>query len=71
MRKNFKEAKSLTVTLERVRRFQWRTIVAENYLGKTVPDFTLKASDGQTIALKNLKGRKILLYFFTSPGGGN
>jgi thioredoxin-dependent peroxiredoxin len=45
--------------------------MVEKYLGKTVPDFTLEASDGQTITLSNLKGQKILLYFFTSPGGGN
>jgi peroxiredoxin len=41
------------------------------YLGMTVPDFTLEASDGQTVTLSNLRGRKVLLYFFTSPGGGN
>jgi peroxiredoxin len=43
----------------------------ETYLGKTVPDLTLEASDGQTITLSRLRGRKVLLYFFTSPGGGN
>jgi len=45
--------------------------MVENYLGKTVPEFTLEASDGQTITLSSLRGRKVLLYFFTSPGGGN
>jgi peroxiredoxin len=45
--------------------------MVERYVGKTIPDFTLDASDGQTITLGNLKGQKVLLYFFTSPGGGN
>ncbi len=43
----------------------------ETYLGKVVPDFTLEASDGTTVTLSGLRGRKVLLYFFTSPGGGN
>ena len=43
----------------------------ETYLGMTVPDFTLEASNGQTITLSSLRGQKVLFYFFTSPGGGN
>ena len=38
---------------------------------KTISDFTLQSSDGQTISLSSLRGQKVLLYFFTSPGGGN
>lgn len=45
--------------------------MVETYLGKAAPDFTLEASDGQTITLSDLKGQKVLLFFFTSPGGGN
>ena len=41
------------------------------YIGKTISDFTLQASDGQTVSLSSLRGQKVLLYFFTSPGGGN
>ena len=44
----------------------------ETYIGKTISDFTLQSSDGQTISLSSLRGSLgILLYFFTSPGGGN
>ena len=48
----------------------------ETYIGKTISDFTLQSSDGQTISLGSLRGpgslrgQKVLLYFFTSPGGG-
>ena len=40
-------------------------------VGDPAPDFTLKDSNGQTVRLADLRGRKVLLYFFTSPGGGN
>ena len=43
----------------------------EPYIGKAISDFTLQSSDGQTISLGSLRGHKVLLYFFTSPGGGN
>ena len=43
----------------------------ESYIGKAISDFTLQSSDGQTISLGGLRGKKVLLYFFTSPGGGN
>ena len=43
----------------------------ETYIGKAISDFTLQSSDGQTISLGSLRGQKVLLYFFTSPGGGN
>ena len=48
-----------------------RTATMETYIGKTISDFTLQSSDGQTISLSSLRGQKVLLYFFTSPGGGN
>ena len=43
----------------------------ESYIGKAISDFTLQSSDGQTISLGSLRGQKVLLYFFTNPGGGN
>ena len=43
----------------------------ESYLGKVIPDFSLKSSDGTTVTLSHLRGKKVLFYFFTSPGGGN
>ena len=43
----------------------------ETYIGKEISDFTLQSSDGRTIALGSLRGQKVLLYFLTSPGGGN
>jgi peroxiredoxin Q/BCP len=33
-------------------------------LGKKAPDFKLPADDGGSIALKDLKGRKVVLYFY-------
>ena len=48
-----------------------RTAMMEAYIGKTISDFTLQSSDGRTISLSSLRGQKVLLYFFTSPGGGN
>ena len=43
----------------------------ETYVGKAISDFTLESSDGRSISLSGLRGQKVLLYFFTSPGGGN
>ncbi len=40
-------------------------------VGDPAPDFTLQDSDGQTVRLADLRGKKVVLYFFTSPGGGN
>lgn len=40
-------------------------------VGDPAPDFTLQDSNGQTVRLADLRGKKVLLYFFTSPGGGN
>ena len=58
-----------------VRRFHQvspeRTAIMETYIGKAISDFTLQSSDGRTISLSSLRGQKVLLYFFTSPGGGN
>ena len=40
-------------------------------VGDPAPDFTLQDSNGQTVRLTDLRGKKVVLYFFTSPGGGN
>ena len=40
-------------------------------LGSAAPDFTLDDCDGNTVSLSDLEGKKVVLYFFTSPGGGN
>lgn len=40
-------------------------------VGDAAPDFTLQDSNGQTVQLTDLRGKKVVLYFFTSPGGGN
>jgi peroxiredoxin Q/BCP len=40
-------------------------------IGDPAPTFTLQDSNGQTVRLADLRGKKLLLYFFTSPGGGN
>ena len=40
-------------------------------VGDPAPDFTLQDSNGQTVRLADLRGKKVLLYFFTSPGDGN
>ena len=39
--------------------------------GDPAPDFTLQDSNGQTVRLAGLRGKKVILYFFTTPGGGN
>ena len=40
-------------------------------VGDPAHDFTLKDSNGRTVRLADLSGKKVMLYFFTSPGGGN
>jgi len=40
-------------------------------VGDVAPDFTLPDSNGQMVRLQDLRGRKVLLYFFTMPGGNN
>jgi peroxiredoxin len=40
-------------------------------IGAQAPDFTLQDCYNNTVSLQELLGKKVLLYFFTSPGGGN
>ena len=40
-------------------------------VGAPAPDFTLQDANSNTVRLKDLRGKKVWLYFFTSPGGGN
>jgi thioredoxin-dependent peroxiredoxin len=40
-------------------------------IGQSAPDFSLKASDGTTVSLKELAGRKVVLVFYVinnTPG---
>lgn len=37
---------------------------AELTVGAPAPDFTLPASGGQTVSLHDLRGRKVVLYFY-------
>jgi peroxiredoxin Q/BCP len=40
-------------------------------IGTQAPDFTLNDCYGKSVSLSNLRGQKVLLYFYTSSGGGN
>lgn len=40
-------------------------------IGQAAPDFALKASDGATVSLKELSGKKVVLVFYVinnTPG---
>ena len=39
--------------------------------GDAAPDFTTTDHTGKELKLSDLKGSKVWLWFFTSPGGGN
>jgi peroxiredoxin len=39
--------------------------------GMHAPDFTLDDCYGGSVSLVSLRGKKVILYFFTSSGGGN
>jgi cytochrome oxidase Cu insertion factor (SCO1/SenC/PrrC family) len=60
----------------RLRYYYWQETQKEPHMaglaiGSPAPDFTLDDCNGNTVSLSQLKGKKVLLYFFTSPGGGN
>ncbi len=38
--------------------------MAELKLGATAPDFTLPTGDGKKLSLKDLRGKKVVLYFY-------
>jgi peroxiredoxin len=40
-------------------------------IGDVAPGFTLYDCYGNHVSLEDMRGKKVLLYFFTSPGGGN
>ena len=40
-------------------------------IGIEAPDFILEDCYGKAVSLTGLRGKKVILYFFTSPGGGN
>ena len=39
--------------------------------GDKAPDFTTVDHEGNEVKLADLKGKKVWLWFFSSPGGGN
>jgi len=39
--------------------------------GEIAPEFTALVHTGNEIRLSDLRGRKVWLWFFSSPGGGN
>ena len=45
--------------------------MAQLEIGSTAPDFTLDDCYGNTVSLSDLRGKKAVLYFYTSSGGGN
>lgn len=36
--------------------------------GQTAPDFTLPAADGSTVTLSDLRGHKVIVYFYAEAG---
>ena len=40
-------------------------------IGDTAPEFTLTDSNGESVSLRDLRGKKVLLYFYTMSGGNN
>jgi peroxiredoxin Q/BCP len=38
-------------------------------VGQPAPDFTLTDQNGQEVRLSGLRGKRVWLWFFTSPGG--
>ena len=39
--------------------------------GDPAPDFTALDHAGEEVRLSDLRGKKVWLWFFSSPGGGN
>ena len=40
-------------------------------VGDPAPEFSLQDCHGNSVSLGDLRGKKVILYFFTSSGGGN
>jgi len=40
-------------------------------IGDPAPDFTTTDHRGGKVSLSSLRGKKVWLWFYTSPGGGN
>ena len=47
------------------------TVMGCPYEGDIAPDFSTIDQAGNQVSLSNLKGQKVWLWFFSSPGGGN
>ena len=39
--------------------------------GERAPDFTTLDHTGREVRLSDLRGKKVWLWFYSSPGGGN
>jgi peroxiredoxin Q/BCP len=39
--------------------------------GDMAPDFTAVDHTGKEVSLSDLRGKKVWLWFYSSPGGGN
>jgi thioredoxin-dependent peroxiredoxin len=55
------KSRALTFTLEKTLIIRGRFMLK---VGDKAPAFTLAAGDGTTVALKDLKGKKVVLYFY-------
>lgn len=45
--------------------------MAKLEIGSPAPDFDLDDCYGNRVSLGELRGKKVVLYFYTSSGGGN
>ncbi|MQF82646.1 redoxin domain-containing protein [SAR202 cluster bacterium AD-802-E10_MRT_200m] len=45
--------------------------MAKLEIGTPAPDFTLQDCYGKTVTLNDFRGKKVLLFFYTSSGGNN
>ena len=61
-------ARSVPAIIERRRTKEMSRMIKE---GDPAPDFTTLDHTGNEVRLSDLKGKKVWLWFFSSPGGGN
>ncbi len=45
--------------------------MSELNIGDPAPEFSLQDCHGNTVSLSDQRGKKVVLYFYTSSGGGN
>jgi len=61
-------ARSVPAIIERRRTKEMSRMIKE---GDPALDFTALDHTGNEVRLSDLKGKKVWLWFFSSPGGGN